>query len=96
MGIIDLKYDNLFDNYTSVTTNIDNLMNIINDLNSNIQSLSGSWEGTLSSAFASFSSNFDVFSKQIILNFKNTEEYKKYAIKSFKLNEQDNLSKYNI
>ena len=96
MGKINLNYSGLFDNYSLVTRNIDELLNVIDKINSECKSLSGCWEGSLADAFSGFSTNFDSFSNQTILNFRNTEEYKNYAIKSFKLNEEENLSKYNV
>lgn len=96
MGIKDIKYTGAFDNYVNVMLDIEKLFSTIELLNSELQQLSDCWEGSLASAFSEITSKISEYSSNTILNLKNTEEYKKYAVNTFENVEKVNMGHYNI
>lgn len=89
-----VKYDELYTNYATNMQNINELMTVVENINSEFQNLSSAWEGTLASSFFDLASKVSEFSKQNVLNFKNTEEFKNVVIYTFKETEKSNANTY--
>lgn len=96
MGVKDIKYSQLADNYKDAITKVNELFTTIESISTELQGLSSCWEGSLSLSFSTVASKFSEYSNSVVSNLKNTEEYKNCAINSFKSVENTNIGDYKI